>query len=129
VPTLEEMTAWTVDELRTEIAALLPDEWRFRSGWDGNLTRWAAFIERLEDEKWAVVWHGESPDERLLLFNAFGNLWLERQPKPASGSPWDPFRQTRRGPMRVPTSSGVPDPEDLDPAEVAAVYESVRDKK
>jgi hypothetical protein len=128
MPTIEEMTAWTHDELQAEVSALLPTGWRFRSGWDGTMLLWTAAIERPDENgEWITAWEDESPDERLLLFNAFGHLWLERQPKTASDSPWAVRQPVPRGPVTRPMGLPgvkVPDPEDLDPAEIDSLIRS-----
>jgi hypothetical protein len=131
MPTLEEMTAWSLEEIRGEVKRLLTKGWSFSIVWDQEEQIWFAQIERDpgEDEgpDPVVVWSGFGPDEKILLFNVYGWLWLKIQPKPQGASPWVRKRElTTVGVTRK--ALGIPDPEDVDPEEVLSVYKSVRNK-
>ncbi len=117
---LEEMTAWTAEDAQAAILASLPEGWSFIPK---TVSGWA--VAQFTDENGKVVWEDHSADVRLLFFNAYGWLHL-REHKPRSPA-WklrtkevDLYRPTQPG--QVYPHVPVPDPEDLDPEEVKAVY-------
>lgn len=126
---LEEMTAWTNDDIVAQITVMTPKGVTFRHGFDDEDRFWYVRFERFDEaqQERVVVWRDFGPDERLTLFNAFGWIWVRQQPMPPKDSPWSPYRRDlRRQPVvgRATTRGhSVPDPEDLDPEEVQAVYE------
>jgi hypothetical protein len=121
MPSVENIEVWTIDETLGEIARLLPEGTVFveavKEGWH------TAFIQRKGDGTTPpeILWQDHGPDRRILLLNAFGWLWLRGQKtkhpawKPRTGN--DPVR---RHPAHFPN---VPDPPDLDPEKLRAVYE------
>jgi hypothetical protein len=120
MPTIEEMSAWTLDELKVEIHQALPPGWSFNYGWNEDVDGWATIHDETGKTAWetAGVW-----DETLLLFNAYG--WLTTR----NVEPKNPVWARRRGVVPKPVVGqyslpgvSVPDPEDLDPAEIASVY-------
>jgi hypothetical protein len=124
MPTIEEMNLWSVEEILAELERLLPEGWLFRhirkpSG------LWKALVIDLRDEKKPLVmWEGDNIDERLLLFDVYGWLWIKQEP-PGQNSAW----RLRRGELtkeavtqRVATKREASDPEDLDPKAVASLY-------
>lgn len=126
---VEEMTAWTNDDILVQIETLKPKGTFFRCVFNEEERFWHARFERFDEaqRKRVVLWEEFGPDERLTLFNAFGWIWARQQPLPPKDSPWSPHRrdlrqQAVRGRATTPGHS-VPDPEDLDPEEVQAVYE------
>lgn len=119
MPTLEEVTAWSGEELEAEARHLLPEGWglSYEQGTDGW---WRASIFDAEQQ---VVWADSHADPRHLLLNAYGWLLVRGQ------QPTDPQWRRRRelSPRAVRGDLGlrgvtIPDPEDLDPSEVRAVY-------
>lgn len=119
MPTFEEMTLWGPDEIHAQILLLLPKDWRFE-----------LLEERLElqlralflDAEGVEVWCNTGPDDRLLLFDAYG--WLLTRDRKTVNQNW-PVREPRKHvPVgRVnPHGEPIPDPEDLNPVEIIAVY-------
>ena len=138
--TLEEMTAWSLDEIEAEIVAALPPGLHFELKPDES-GFWSVSFWRVSDttKDKQVVWDDVGPDQRIMLFNAYGWLWLRQQPKPPEHSPWQPdrleitSRVAKSMSRRILIEGGVgrgpsrgSDPEDLDPLEVLAVYELSR---
>jgi len=118
VTTLEEVSAWSNDELDAQIHSLLEPGWTFNvrpeDGW------WYGIVA---DAEGGQEWADSQADVRLLLLNAYGWLYTHRQ------QPKDPLWRRRqeldprvvRGQVSL-CGVTVPDPEDLDPNEVRAVY-------
>ena len=115
--TLEEMTTWAPDDIQGEILTMLPEGWRFE------------FIP--EDQQWrarflnaegTILWWNTYIEPRFLLFDAFG--WLFRRHHKTVNPIWTPRSQREFVPVGKVGLQGVtvPDPEDLDPDEIAAVY-------
>jgi len=121
----EEVAAWSIDELRAEILHLLPTNWQL--GTDENRSGyWTLKIYSFDDDQNPVIeLEKENADLRLALLDVFGWLWFKKMPQPSQDSPWvrknDPTvaSVTRRA-QRI----NVPDPEDLDPEEIARVHKS-----
>ncbi len=123
----EEISAWSVVELEAEIRATLPKGWGLLSHYAPE-GYWEFKLQSLDDNLDPVT-HAEreNADRRLGLLDVYGWLWLETSPKPSKGSPWAP-----RGDLTGDIVTGhatvkgprVPDPEDLDPAEIALVHKS-----
>lgn len=119
MPTWAEITAWSSHDLLREIRALLPSECVFRYQRDPD----GAFYADIYDQKAEVKrWFDIQITERLLLLNAYG--WLFTQ-QPVDRNPaW--IRGQVRVPVVVqalPTSTDRSGIEDLDPDEIALVYE------
>jgi hypothetical protein len=125
VATLEEVTAWSLDDIREGIRVLMPEGWVFEER--SQHVRLMCPLEK----GFKVEWEHFHIDPKYLLLGAYGHLWL-RQHKPSPDSPWvrrnNPSREavTRQVARRTPCC--IPDPADVDPAEVEAVYEQVRKK-
>lgn len=124
-PTLEEMQTWSVDEIKAHIAEYLPDDTVFRCAFSDDIGQWRGWFE--QDK--TVLWDQWSLDQRLLLLDAFGWLWAKRQPARPADSPW--VGRQGRVPMEAVRRRAFsePDPADLDPDEVQAVYEAHRQKR
>jgi len=122
MPSVEEMTAWTPEDIEAEIRVALPKDWQFEYGCS-ETGGWAVIRDAEGEPKWETAM---VPDERLLLFDAYG--WLITR----NAVPRLPAWRRRRGEIPTPRVGhyslpgvSVPDPEDLDPAEVAAVYDKL----
>lgn len=112
----DDARAWSDSQIEGEIARSV-GALDFVCEWVG-----AAWVARIEAPAGEVVYQGESVDRRLALLNVYGYLWLKEQPPVVQGSVWDPTT-ARPGQAPVPKpAQSIPDPEDLDPDEVAAVY-------
>lgn len=121
----EEISAWSVEELEAEIQNALPKGWTLFS----QLTEgyWAFRLQSSGENEPEVHLEKENADRRLGLLDVYGWLWLETTPKPPAGSPWGPRRELTVGIVTGHANikgSNVPDPEDLDPAEIARVHKS-----
>jgi len=123
MPTLEEMTSWSLDEIRLHIQRHLPADHQFFVE-EGDF----GWKVRFEAPDGAQLWEQVGFDERVVLLDAFGWLWLRKSPtEQAPGSPWVRRPDLRQEHVvRPPTTE--PDPEDLDPDEVLAVYGYERKK-
>lgn len=112
---IEEMTAWDEDQIQAEIQARLPPGHRFVFGVEAG--SWCARFYGPE----GVVWESSHYEARVLLFNAFG--WLWKPPPRVHASRWRPHGGHRLVPVgRSAQEAATPDPEDLDPVQVSAVY-------
>ena len=120
MPSLEEMSAWSLDDIEAAIHHDLPNGWTYQRGYDPDRAGWATVI----DAEGKVVWEtSQIPDERLLLFNVYG--WLLTR----TATPRHPAWARRTGPTPRPVVGqrflpgiSIPDPEDIDPSEVQSVY-------
>ena len=117
--TPDELRRWTKEVIYAQIEQSLPEGWTFDLAASEH-----CFRARVKDSQGLVIWENTSFDIRLLLLDTYGWLWL-RDKKPSS-EVWTRRREVR--PAEIPvgpvTLSGItlPDPEDLDPKEIAAVY-------
>jgi hypothetical protein len=129
--TLEEVTTWSPDEIRAAIRDLLPKGWAFE---EKPFTEGSRRIRLLRpgEKELEVEWSEYHIDARLLLLGAYGHLWL-RQHQPHRDSPWvrrnNPTREAVTRRVNTSGRSHIPDPADVDPDEVEAVYEEARRKK
>ena len=122
MPSIEQISTWTIQEIVQEIGRILPAGQALveavTDGWH------VATIERSEDA--TVLWTDRNADRKLVLLNAFGWLWLHNQkPKHPAWKPREGNRPARPHPTRGPR---VADPADLDPDEIRSVYEKERKK-
>ena len=112
--TVEEITAWSVDELSTEIRVLLPPDIEFVLNFqEGYFV--ASLVNKLDGTR---IFEEAHPDQRLVLLNTFGHLWS--RPSVSTNTPW-----CRKGEIPrkvVQTTCSLPDPEDLDPSEIQSLY-------
>jgi hypothetical protein len=120
---LEDKTLWTESRLQDEVSQLLPSGCSLvtvmeDSTWVLRLVQEVLVSGNLREN---VLWEVEHFDKRQALFEAYGRLWLG--PHPSSGT-WSPTKP-RPTPETVTrfVVSPEPDPEDLDPSEIASVYE------
>lgn len=114
MPTLLEATTWDLEEIQAHIEAHLPENstfsYVFKEGsFEGVITR-----------DGVVVWEDLQADERLLLFNAFGWVYIQQSVAEFRNPAWV------RGEITIPIARQaipelVKDPEDLDPEEISAV--------
>lgn len=130
MPTLEEMTTWSSDEVLQAIQAILPEGWTLSCK-----TEKSSFLVRIlkpvvEGEERVVAWENYHIDQRILLFDAYGWLAVHDEPKVPGGGDLSRRQQLAEQAAarwaRVPREAIPPDPEDVDPDEVNAVYEQAR---
>lgn len=115
MPTLFEIATWSEDDTRAEIHKLLPDGWTFDFQADDGF-----WVATFRDKEGAIVWEGDNPASNMLLFDAYGWLWLRLNPQRRTNV-WTP-RPGRKDEVPRPKSIDVEDPADLDPEQIAAVY-------
>ena len=129
--TLEEVTTWSLDEIRFGIQDLLPKGWVFEEKPLAKGSRRVRLLRPGEKEL-EVEWGRYHVDPRLLLLGAYGHLWL-RHHQPHRDSPWvrrnNSTREAVTRQVNASYRSRVLDPADVDPDEVEAVYEEARRKK
>ncbi len=116
----EDMSAWTIDEIQLKLMDLIEQQ-SYILGFQAvsNEAGWYASFTADGRELWGL----QGPDIRLVLLSAY--VWLDCRTNPVKPRPmWAPRGENaaRSDVVNVPVSS--PDPEDLDPTEIAAVYDS-----
>jgi hypothetical protein len=115
MPTLEEVSKWSVEQIRVQIHAILPPGWVFDL--QPFPDHWKAAF-RTEDG--TEVWAEAHWNLQYILLGAYGWLWLRREP-PKGHPAW------RVQPPRVlvpvhPGGQQGQNLEDLDPQYLASVY-------
>jgi hypothetical protein len=128
MPTLEEMAAWSADEIEGAVRSELPDNLRLECGYDAGAGAWYIQFWQQGANPPNLLYQDWGFDQRLTYFNGYGWLWAQKRPKPPAHSPW-----VRRREITLPIvqhTAGVrvvpPDPEDLEPSAVEAVYADLR---
>lgn len=125
----EEVSAWSVEELEAEIINLLPQGWELRSQRESS-GHWSVWIQRPSEAGGPVLeLDREGADKRLTLLDVFGWLWMRNMPTPSTDSPWvrrnNPSVQSvTRTVHAAVKGSHIPDPEDLDPSQVALIHKT-----
>lgn len=120
MPSFEEVSAWSEEELTVEIRLLLPPGWVLVTPPSNGY--WTVSLQRKDPEGNPVVeWEDDNADKRLVLLNAFWWLWSKGLPKPTGLTPWSRAQDRVVKPVSL-TGSKIPDPEDLNPAEIEALY-------
>ena len=115
MPTLEEVSKWSSEQIRTAIYADLPSDWVFDTQPFPEYVRVS-----YKDEKGIEVWAESHWNVQFALLAAYGWLWMKREP--AKGHPVWRVQPSR---VLVPVRLGgeqTKDPEDLDPKYIASVY-------
>ena len=116
MPTLEEVSKWSVEQIRTAVYANLPPGWTFDL--QPHPDYWRAAYK---SEDGTEVWAEAHWNIQFALLAAYGWMWMRSQP--ATGHPaWRV--QPPRVLVPVSPSGGqkIPEREDLDPAYLASVY-------
>lgn len=132
MPTLEEMTTWSPDEVLQEIQRVLPKGWTLKSGTTKTGFHVSVLLPAVEGEERVLAWEDYHVDQRILLFNAYD--WIVT--RGGSSVPVkSPISRRQRLAQQAGTrwaealrKEAVSDPEDVDPDEVNAVYETFRKK-
>ena len=128
---IEELLNWSLAEIRGGISSLLPEGWQLEEKVSDGF--FFARISRPGEEEVEIEWVHFDADERLVLLGAYMHLRLKGH-EPHSDSFWirrnNPTREavTKRvvAEQKSKPESG---PEDLDPSEVASVYENASKTK
>lgn len=117
--------SWSEERTKGEIAALLPDGWEFRFGHNDAGFWEASFV----DETGKEVWVDAFPASNVLLLTAYSWIAIRRSPRQRSGM-WAPRRERTLAEVNAEAlrRARVPDPPDVDPDEVASVYQGRRPK-
>lgn len=112
---VDQIAAWSAEELRVEIAKLVPKDHTFveeeSDGW---------FTVSVQTSESKVLWADRGILPKTVLTNAFGWLWM-RQQKPKHPA-WA-LRSPNQAHHDIPAVRRTPDPPDLDPEEIRKVYE------
>lgn len=127
---IEEVAAWSNADIVAHIEEFKPVGHNFQHGYDRESQFW--FVRFYDQRQTDPVWEDYSPDERLALYNAFGWVWASSQPAPAPGSAWHRRQELTPKAVTKKVALGghtVPDPEDIDPLEVQAVYQTTTRSK
>jgi hypothetical protein len=118
---LDEVVLYTDEEIEASLRQLL------RPGESFSLIQeetWWSVEVILQGETPILIWDHIGYDRRMLLLDAYGWLWSRIQPVSTS-TIWNRRGEITRADVgrRATSHSPIPDPEDLDPVEVQAVYE------
>ena len=123
MPTLEEITAWSLDEIEAEIERRLPQGWRLNPTW-AEAGYWDYSLESPTTAEWKVEWLDQGVDRKILALNAFGWLWFKNQP-PSPTSRWNRRQELTREAVTQKAQT-APDPEDLDPTSIDHLVHQTR---
>ena len=117
---IEEASTWTTEEVLEKLQEAIPPSWKFEHALVENWCHAA-----IMDGEGEILWSGENVDPRVLFLEALG-WYLVKDHKPTNPA-WRP--RDREVPLHRPTTlETIPDPGDLDPDEVAAVYKDEKDR-
>jgi len=123
-----DISTWSEDRIKEELAARLPRGWAF------------SLLKDVETQFWVVRifcgaiehWSGEDIAPNLALLHALGWVTLQTV-KPKANGLWvrkaGELTPERVHELAYRVSSPDPEPADLDPAEVGSVYEKARKPK
>jgi hypothetical protein len=118
MPTFEEMSLWSAEEVHQQILAALPKGWQLTYSRSDETK--ALFCQVMDES--GVRWSEEHSDVRLLLLDLYG--WLLVRDAKVSNPVWirreDPFPMASA--QEWDTGPSAPDPEDLDPKAIAAFH-------
>lgn len=120
-PDIQEVLLLSEADLDVRVRRLLRPGERLSVDFEDGC--WAASIMIGEGESTKFVWDSVAFEKRLLLLDAYGWCWSREQT--ASAPPvWTRRREVTAAGVGRRASRGepFPDPEDLDPREVASVY-------
>jgi hypothetical protein len=116
MPTLAEVSTWGEGQVKAEIISALPAGWKFMLAPHPE----GYWMARFVDDTGVAVWDGDHPALNLLLFDAYGWLYLRKMPaKSSAANIWRP--RPDRTVVPKPKSVVGDDPEDLDPEEITSV--------
>ncbi len=120
-----DQNAHTWDEKRTtvEIESLLPSGWQFQLEEEATGYVSVAFLDSAGVSQWTD--HG--PSAQLILFNAYG--WIVARTTLATNT--GPWRRRQELTLKEVNAEAlrkarVPDPDDLDPDKLQAVYDALK---
>lgn len=121
---LEEMGTWTIAEVRGEIRKLLIPAWKLR---ESKVEGW--FRAELTGPE-GTLWEDSQADERILLLNLFGWLYLRNaQPKHPAWKARPATKRIRVGPTQGGPQANMGEPADLDPVEIDPLVYPKGDKE
>ena len=113
---LAEITTWTYEDAEVALQVILPAEWSF------NYERPELVFEGvIRDDNGDLQWRGLSSDLRLLLLDAYVWCALRGQPVNTTGV-WAVRKQELTTQMVQKLALEIPDPGDLVPEEIEALY-------
>jgi len=127
MPTPEEISAWSAEEIEAEIYRILPES---RTLSIKQHTEGFCVVQVLaldpETLQPVPVCEESSADPRLALLNIYGTLYLRTLPKSAQDTHWARRQELRTAQVPRKSTEPVPDPGDLDPVEVERLYQTKR---
>jgi hypothetical protein len=118
---IEEIISWTAEEAIERIKHVIPKSWEYSYSEEGGWHRIS-----LKDEDGELLWSGEHADLKILALDALG--WYRLRNHEVKNPMWKP-RENEVSFQRPPVSESVPDPPDLNPKEVDAVYRDILKNK
>jgi hypothetical protein len=119
---IEEAMAWTAEEAVLQLKQAIPSLWKLKCSTDAD--GW--FQITLLDEKEQVLWSGEHVDLKILALDVLG--WFCIRDYQIQNPVWTP-RKKEVPLYRPPVSEKAPDPPDLDPDEIDAVYRDFKNRE
>ena len=125
----EDKSQWTEGRIQEEITKLLPPDTYLSCDNKDGLSWTVSLVREVEtgdeEAKSEGLWSHNQIDKRMALFEAYGHLWLKTQQP--SDLMWTPKASSlnKSSVLKYATSKEA-DPEDLDPDEVASVYEKTK---
>lgn len=122
MPTLEELTAWSLEEIEAEIRGRLPEGWRLNPVWI-ETGYWEYSLVRPEGQDWKTEWNDQGVDRRILAYNAFAWLWLKDTPTTGR---WSRRQELTTAVVSQHVADRIPDPEDLNPVEIDNLVQKTR---
>jgi hypothetical protein len=123
MPTLEEVSKWSVQQLHTGIHANLPPGWLF----DIQQLPEAVRVS-YKDAEGTEVWTESHWNVKFALLAAYGWMWMRQQP-PSGHPAWRVQPSRQLVPIHPTNGQKLPERDDLDPAHLQAVYARHHAKK
>jgi len=116
-----DAASWVEERIQEELEGQLPPGWSVTLTKDPATLMWWVTVFEGEDERWK----GDAAAPNTVLLHALG--WaMTRLSKSDEAGPWAPRRREitkdRLHELAYRVSSPDPEPEDVDPEEVASVY-------
>jgi len=116
--TLAEVALWSAEETLQRLTSSLPLEWKLTLRVESGYA-----VAELHDDKGERRWLSSNVDPKLLYLEGLG--WLRVRDHKTVHPVWRP--REHEVVLRVPNPvTDEPDPPDLDPSEVDAVYRTRR---
>ena len=122
---LTEISTWTYEDAEAALQVALPAGWNFNYAQDQDHT--GLYEGAIRDAAGVEQWRGMLPDLRLLLLDAYGFLSLRGYQGATTGL-WAVRRQELTSSIVQKRALEIPDPDDLVPTEIEALYHLQKDE-